>query len=353
MSAAPPDDLDLRLLETLRRRNRELETMVDLGKALTATLELKEVLDVVMTAVGQLVKARVWSLLLVDEGGENLVFEVVMSPAAESLKGQRIPLGVGVAGWVAQHGEPLLIPDVRQDPRFAAHFDEETDFVTRSIVCVPVKSSHRVLGVIELINPLEEESFGDAELRLLSAIADFSAIAIDNARNYRRIQQLVVTDDLTGLYNARHMHLLIEREVDRALRYNSPVSLVFIDLDHFKQVNDTHGHLVGSRLLAQFGHFLRNNIRKVDLAARYGGDEFVLVLPETGKAGALTLCNNLLQRLHREPLRSPEGEPLGVTASFGVATLPDDAASKEELIAVADRVMYEVKAATRDAVRGA
>lgn len=339
------------VLETLRRRNAELETMVELGKALTATLDLKEVLNAVMTSVCQLMRASTWSLMLIDETTGEMVFEVVVSPVAERLKGRRLPAGHGVAGWVAKNGEALLIPDVQLDQRFSAGFDLETAFATRSIVCVPLKSSERVLGVIELINPLDDD-FSDNDLQLLSTVADFAAIAVENARNYQRIQQLVITDDLTGLYNARHMNRLIEHEVARAERYGTPLSLVFIDLDFFKHVNDTCGHLTGSQLLAEFGAFIQTHIRKVDLAARYGGDEFVLILPDTPKAGAHILCTTLLENLRSHTFAN-RGDlpPIQITASIGIATFPDDAANKEELIAKADQLMYEVKAASRNAIR--
>lgn len=339
------------MLSALRRRNAELETMVELGKALTATLDLTEVLNAVMTSVCQLMRASTWSLLLVDEQTGELVFEVVVSPAAERLKGRRLPAGHGVSGWVATHGEALLIPDVQLDARFSAAFDLETAFTTRSIVCVPLRSADRILGVIELINPLDE-GFDDDDLQLLATIADFAAIAVENARNYQRIRRLVITDDLTGLFNARHMTRLIELEVERADRYGNELSLVFIDLDFFKHINDTRGHLAGSQLLSEFGEFLRNSIRRIDFSARYGGDEFVLILPETPKAGALAMCNNLLERLRVQPFLADQGStPVHITASLGIATFPGDAATKDELLAKADQAMYVVKGTTRNAVR--
>jgi diguanylate cyclase (GGDEF)-like protein len=337
-------------LAALRRRNDELETMVELGKALTATLDQGEVLNAVMISVCQTIKASSWSLLLLDERSQELVFEVVVSPAAERQKGKRLPAGQGVAGWVATHGQSLLLPDVQQDERFCGDYAQKSAMTTRSIACVPLKSADCIIGVIELINPFDE-GFVDEDLLLLATIADFAAIAIENARNYQRLQKLVITDDLTGLYNARHMAEVIEIEVERAGRYNKELSLVFIDLDFFKTVNDTRGHLVGSLLLSEFGDFLRKNIRKIDFAARYGGDEFVLVLPETPKAGALTLCNNLLDGLRQHLFLADAGlAPVQQNASLGIATFPEDAATKDELVNKADQAMYFVKANSRNAV---
>ena len=337
-------------LSALRRRNDELETMVELGKALTVTLDLNAVLNAVMTSVCQTIKASTWSLLLLDERSQELTFEVVVSPAAERLKGKRLPAGQGVAGWVATHGQALLLPNVQQDERFNLEYDKDNLFVTRSIACVPLRSAENIIGVIELINPFEE-GFVDDDLLLLSTIADFAAIAIENARNYQRIQQLVITDDLTGLYNSRHMSKLIEIEVERACRYKKDLSLVFIDLDFFKTVNDTRGHLLGSLLLSEFGDFLRKKIRKIDFAARYGGDEFVLVLPETSKAGALILCNHILDCLRQHHFLSSTGlPPTQLTASFGIATFPEDATCKDELVSKADQAMYFVKEHTRNGV---
>ncbi len=337
----------------LARRNEELETLVEIGKALTSSLDLKEVLSVIMDKVGQLLRPKTWSLLLVDEHTGELTFEIAVSPAADRLKDIRLRKGEGIAGWVALHGQPLLIPDVSKDARFMPKVDQAVQFRTRSIVCVPLKSKNRVLGVIELVNSMEDGGFSEADLKILSTIADYAAIAIENARYVEKVRELVVTDDLTGLYNARYLLDILDYELDRARRYRYPVSLVFLDLDYFKDVNDTYGHLVGSRLLGEVGRLIRNHIRKADVAVRYGGDEFVVVLPNTPKAGALTMASNLRERIRGHYFLEDEGYRIRITASFGVAAFPDDAQSKLALIRMADRAMYRVKDSTRDGVLAA
>src|SRR6202790_5298375 len=167
------------------------------------------------------------------------------------------------------------------------------------------------------------------ELKLLEALADFAAIALENARHVKRIHELTITDDCTTLYNARHMGFILDTEIYRSQRYNYEFSLVFIDLDHFKQVNDTHGHLVGSRLLAEIGNALKAHCRLIDFAFRYGGDEFVILLPQTAKDNAL----NVARRLHKLDRKSvwleSEGLNIKVTTSLGVASYPLDSKSKE------------------------
>ena len=192
-----------------------------------------------------------------------------------------------------------------------------------------------MLGVIQLVN-VDMEHFGDQESFFLQSLCDYAAIAIENARSVEKIQELTITDDCTGLYNARHLYKTLETEVYRSARFGYEFSVLFIDLDHFKQVNDTHGHLIGSKLLAEIGYLVKAQLRLIDFAFRYGGDEFVVLLPQTGKDSALVVARRLRDSLRSSMFCKDEGLNLNVRASIGLATYPHDAKSPHDVIRQAD-----------------
>jgi diguanylate cyclase (GGDEF)-like protein len=333
------------------RHTAAIETLMEIAKTLVSPNEIEEILQQIMCQVSRLLNPQAWALLLRDDITGELEFSVVVSDIAETLKGVRLSADQGVAGWVAENGQSLIIPDVRRDARFAAEFDSKLPFITCSLVCVPVKIHDKVFGVIQLLNSIDGRVFDEADEQILAAIADFAGVAISNARAVEKIQQLVITDDLTGLFNSRYFFEQIEYEVARSKRYGSPLSLVFLDLDHFKNVNDSYGHLTGSRLLAEVGAVVAESIRKTDKAARYGGDEFVIILPHTEKTGAYTFALKLHNELNNKAFFSNNGNRLTVSGSFGVASFPEDAHNSTELISLADEAMYLVKNNGRNGVR--
>jgi len=205
-------------------------------------------------------------------------------------------------------------------------------------------------GAIEIFNPRADQ-LTDYTIAFLHILADHAAIAIENAHDVARIQQLTITDDCTKLYNVRHLYEVLGREMERCGRLELPVSLAFLDLDHFKLVNDEHGHLVGSELLARVGDRLRELSRKEDWCFRYGGDEFAILMPEIGAAAALAQSTALLSALMQTEFQMKNGLKLRVNASVGVATAPNDGSTVHTVIGAADIRMYWVKANGRGAVR--
>jgi diguanylate cyclase (GGDEF)-like protein len=329
------------------RKIQEVGIFHDVAKALTSSLDLDSILQTIMEKMAEFFRPDTWSLLMVDEEKNELYFAIAVGTAAEALKSVRLKVGEGIAGWVAKHGERLIVPDVYSDPRFSKRIDEMTKCETRSIICIPLRSKLRVLGVIQLVN-VDMRNFGDQESFFLQSLCDYAAIAIENARAFEKIQELTITDDCTGLYNARHLHRTLETEVYRSSRFNYEFTVLFIDLDHFKQVNDTHGHLIGSKLLAEIGYLIKAQLRLIDYAFRYGGDEFVVLLPQTGKDAALFVARRLRDMLRTNTFCEEEGLNLSVRASIGVATYPHDAKTPQDIIRQADEMMYLVKNTSRD-----
>jgi diguanylate cyclase (GGDEF)-like protein len=300
-----------------------------------------------MEKMAEYFRPDTWSLLMVDEQKDELYFAIAVGEKAEALKNERLKVGEGIAGWVAKHGEQVISDDVISDPRFARRFDQITNWETRSVIAVPLRSRLRVLGVIQLVN-VDRSQFSEQDIFFLQALCDYAAIAIENARWVEKIQELTITDDCTGLYNARHLYKTLETEVYRSSRFGYEFSLLFIDLDHFKSVNDTHGHLIGSKLLAEIGYLVKAQLRLIDFAFRYGGDEFVVLLPQTGKDQALVVAKRLRDAMRASSFCRDEGLNLNVRASIGLATYPHDARDSHDIIRQADEMMYLVKNTTRD-----
>jgi diguanylate cyclase (GGDEF)-like protein len=340
-------------MSDIDRLRMEHQIYADLAKTLTATLDLSEVLETIMNKVQDLLRPQHWSLLLLDDDGRHLRFEIAVGTSGETLKGSRLRLGEGIAGWVAETGQSLLVPDARSDERFCRRFDELCEFTTRSLICVPMKIRGKVLGVIELVNRIEDSEFSDLDMRALETLAEYGAIAIQNAALFNRIQRLVITDDHTSLFNARYLYECLDRELSVARRDGYEVSMVFFDLDHFKQVNDMHGHLCGSKVLREMGCLLQEMATQTIVPFRYGGDEFIILMIRHGKKAALEFADHLRDRVNGFAFLTGERLNLHITASYGVASFPSDAQDTIGLIGLADTAMYRVKDSSRDGIASA
>jgi diguanylate cyclase (GGDEF)-like protein len=258
----------------------------------------------------------------------------------------RLSDGGTLTQWVIAHGEALVIENVNADPLIDPDSRNEWFEGSCSVVCVPVRTGGKVLGVIQLVN-IDLQVYVRSEM-LLQTLADYAAIAIENARAVRRIQELSITDDCTGLYNARHLFTVLSEEVHRSARFGYEFTLLFLDLDHFKRVNDEHGHLIGSKLLAQVGECLRENLRLVDAAFRYGGDEFAILLPQTSRDAGLRVARRISRMFHHRPWLPDEKFRVDLRASIGIATYPADAVTPQAVVQRADEMMYSVKQNGRD-----
>ena len=245
-----------------------------------------------------------------------------------------------------------MVPDVRRDAHWTRFARTHPELNLRSIACLPIRCGERTLGVMQLHNS-SLDLLPEYSISFLRVLCDYAAIALQNARHVKLIHHLSITDDCTGLFNARYLYEQLEQQIDEAtdahvVAIHPHFSLAFLDLDHFKYINDTQGHLVGSRLLAEIGDLLKRTIGPQHAAFRYGGDEFVLLLRGLDKAESTTMVRHVRQQLIDSRFLSGEGLNISVTASFGVATYPQDGATLHGIIRSADTMMYRVKNTTRN-----
>lgn len=339
------------LRSQLRQKAKQLAFFINTGKALTSTLELDKVLDVIMERARRLIPCQRWSLLLVEEvDGRRELRPHRPKTGPQGAAGRRIAWGQGPPGWAAQHARPLLIEDRAVPLPAGLRGWKPTGSGFRSLLAIPIVNKRKTLGVLEMVNRADGRRFDESDRDSMAQLMAQAAIAIERSHLYRRMAELNITDDLTKLFNFRHLDQTLDIEIRRCLRYGSVLSLIFLDLDYFKSVNDRYGHLMGSRVLIEVAELLIRNLRDVDIISRYGGDEFVVVLPETGLRTTQAITKRLHRSFQRHEFLVAEGIAIHLTASFGIAGFPDHAKNKKDLIRLADQAMYEAKYGGRDRV---
>jgi diguanylate cyclase (GGDEF)-like protein len=259
------------------------------------------------------------------------------------------PAVYAIATWVMARGADFVTADLRHDPRVQ-------DPSIGAVMAFPLSCRGRRVGAVVGLDrqaSAREPRLAPSMLRQVRVLLEPASVALDNALILKRAEALSVTDDLTHLYNSRYLNLVLRRETKRASRNGRPLSLLFIDLDGFKAINDTHGHLFGSRALVEAAAVIRGSARETDVVARFGGDEFALVLPDTGGEGAFAVGERIRDRVAAYKFLAGDGLNIHLTVSVGVATLPDVAASADELMQAADKAMYRVKDAGKNGIQAA
>ncbi len=353
-------DRDLRVIELRQRlrrttaeaRDREA-TLIALAAIVRATggdLEPPRVIDLAMDRARGFFKIRAWLFLQADAERGTLTVERTGGEGVASMKGRALKLDEGLAGRAALARQPVIVDDLSIEGGPSGAPELPPGLGARPALAVPLLSRGRVVGVVEAIHQRPHGRFRIEDARLLSLLLEPAAVAIDNALLLRRSEELSVTDDLTKLYNSRYLNATLRREVERSKRYRTPVSLIFLDLDGFKGVNDQHGHLWGSRTLVEVGRAIHSTVREIDVVARFGGDEFTVILPQTGPEGAQTIAERIRQRIADTVFLEAHGLRVRITASIGIASFPDHGRTKDDLIARADQAMYVVKSRGKNGV---
>jgi len=325
------------LQEEVLNRNREMGALISVTREMVSTLDLQTVLERTLAIVCTQIGASHGFLCVLDEEKGEL--------AATTFWGESIQeaqmvwkMGEGIVGWVAKNQQAVVWDDIGADPHIKAGHLLQDD--CQSVVAVPLKVKDKVLGVVAAMSK-QKENLSGARLRLLTAYAAQASLALENALLYQEVKGQASTDQLTGLYNRRVFETRFGEEMRRAKRYSHPLSILFLDVNHLKVVNDRYGHLQGDMLLRHLGDILTKVLRSTDIASRFGGDEFVVLLPETSGIEAANVAERIMREATPCPLLAGGSIPWGV--SIGVSWVPSSRGYDVDLLLMADEAAYRAK----------
>ncbi|UCF30576.1 MAG: diguanylate cyclase [bacterium] len=333
----------------LTRENQELKNnlkLFDVSSRMTRIIEIEELYNVIFDLMLQEIGATRGFLYLVDqEQGESriLISEGFDQELNEDLDKQ---LFKAYGKTLSDLTEPHVPQRIRPvDVRYRSSSD-----AIRSVMFIPLRNKKDLVGMVVYFDTEREGAFDESALTTAAFLCNHACTALENALLYSQAKVLTITDDLTNVYNYRYLNNILDRELLRAQRLNSSMSVLFLDLDSFKKVNDRHGHLVGSKILIELAGILKEAVRKVDAVARYGGDEYIVVLTDTSADGAMIVAERIRQMIEDYTFLEQEKYSIKLTVSVGVAAYPEHAKSKVDLLHLADEAMYRGKYGKKNVV---
>ncbi|MDH3379380.1 MAG: sensor domain-containing diguanylate cyclase [Gammaproteobacteria bacterium] len=344
------DQQKQRTTASLGLKMQNLSVLYDVSRALNFANDLKKTLLLILDKARGAVDAQKGSIMLLDDGKAELEIKVVrgIDPVVErqindgEVECTKINVGEGIAGKVVKTGRYMVVDDVSTD----SNFKKSDRSNVENIICIPLTTADAHIGVMNITNKKSGERFSENDIDLLIALAGQAAITINNANLYH----LAITDGLTQLFINRYFRQKLEDELRRSKRYSRNLSLIMMDIDHFKTLNDTYGHQQGDDILAATARIMRNNVRETDIPCRYGGEEFAVILPETDAKDAIVLAERLRKGIENYDFSGPADEILKVTISLGIASVDKNIVGMTELIELADKAMYASKKAGRNRV---
>lgn len=318
-------------------RIKKLKCLVDINSIIASSLDKKKVLRTILEQTKKLVGCLKSSILLIDTETNQLVFEILTNEEEEKfLSDVRLNIGEGIAGSVWQNGKPLLIEDAQRDSRFSKKADSKSEFVTTSIIAVPLISNGKIIGVMEAINKTDGSFFDKYDLELFQNLSVQAAVAIDNAVLY----DMAISDGKTKLYIHRYFQTRLDEELKRTSRYGGDISLIMFDLDHFKSINDTYGHQMGDEVLIKVASAIKNNCRTSDIPSRFGGEEFAVILVETSKDGAF-IYGEKIRKIVEDLKFYSNNKEIKVTISAGIASYKESfPKNSQDFLSMADKALY-------------
>jgi diguanylate cyclase (GGDEF)-like protein len=335
-----------RLHQAIDRKFDRFASIFELTGAITHIRNYETLLQAILDKSADLLKAEQGSLMLLDQETDDLLVEAKRGTYEGITDKTRINRGEGIAGKVAERGEAILVENLERDPRVNQKNREQ--YKTRSFVSVPIKIDDRIIGVLNLSDKTSGEVFDEEDLNLVQSFASHAAIVMERNVFYNRseeLKKLTITDSLTGLLNRRYLNERLKDEVARSERYDHKLSLLMLDIDGFKYCNDTLGHLFGDKTLKNISAAFLQTVRSMDIVARYGGDEFMVILPETGEALAVDIAERLRSNVAQKtvmPRHSDQGLP-SITTSIGIVCYPDHGKTMENLLENVDKALYRAK----------